>query len=112
MHWGSQNARSGAGTAAARALTPLPASMDLEFAQISDLGLVRTGNEDYFGSVQPDSPERVRSHGWFFAVADGVGGHDRGEVASHLTVETLLEGFRNATPGESHGSLLNKLVVS
>ena len=84
--------------------------MDLEFAQISDLGRVRTGNEDCLGSFQPDIPERVRSHGWLFAVADGVGGHDCGEVASHLAIETVVAGFREATPGESHSTLLNRLV--
>jgi protein phosphatase len=86
--------------------------MDLEFTHISDVGRVRTGNEDYIGCVEPDSPERVRSHGWFFAVADGVGGHDRGEVASHAAVECVLDGFRRATAGESHSSLLARLVQS
>jgi serine/threonine protein phosphatase PrpC len=86
--------------------------MDLEFAQISDLGRVRTGNEDYLGSVQPDAPERIRSHGWLFAVADGVGGHDLGEVASHTAVESILEGFRRSIAGESHSALLNRLVTT
>jgi protein phosphatase len=105
---GIDNAQAGTATAVAR--LPLPATMDVEFAQISDVGRVRTGNEDYLGSVRPDSLERVRSHGWFFALADGVGGHERGEVASHTAVETVLEGFRNATPGESHSTLLTRLV--
>lgn len=109
---GSSNASTGA-AAVARAKAPLPSStMDLEFAQISDLGRVRTGNEDYLGSVQPETPERVRSHGWLFAVADGVGGADLGEVASRTAIECLADGFRNAVAGESHSSLLARLIVS
>src|SRR5215831_15529701 len=111
MFSGSGNASSSA-AATARAVAALPASMDVEFTQISDVGRVRTGNEDYLGSVQPGTPERVRSHGWLFAVADGVGGHDCGEVASHTAIETILEGFRGATAGESHGALLGRLIQS
>jgi len=111
MFGGKQSAVSGVSTAVARARIALP-NMDLEFAQISDLGRVRTGNEDYLGSVQPDSPERVRSHGWLFAVADGVGGHDLGEVASHTAVESILQGFRSSVAGESHSALLNRLVTT
>jgi protein phosphatase len=43
-------------------------------------------------------------------LADGVGGHDKGEVASRTAVECLLAGFREAGPGEPHGALLSRLV--
>jgi len=84
--------------------------MDVEFAQLTDLGRVRQGNEDYLGHAAPLTPEDVRGRGWLFAVADGVGGHDLGEVASHTAVESLLAGFREAPPGESHSALLERLV--
>jgi PPM family protein phosphatase len=100
----------GFAVAAARALTPPQLSMDVEFTQLSDLGRVRQGNEDYVGHAVPGAPERVRSHGWLFVLADGVGGHDLGEVASHTAVESMLAGFRDATPGEAHGALLGRLV--
>jgi PPM family protein phosphatase len=89
---------------------PLLNSMDVEFAQLSDIGRVRQGNEDYFGHVAPATPEQARSRGWLFALADGVGGHDRGEVASHTAVECVLTGFREASPGESHSALLERLI--
>jgi protein phosphatase len=47
-----------------------------------------------------------------FAVADGVGGHAHGEVASRIAVETLLAGFPKAPAGESHTTLLERLVKS
>jgi len=84
--------------------------MDVEFAQISDVGRVRQGNEDYLGHVAPATPEEARSRGWLFALADGVGGHDLGEVASHTAVESVMAGFREAPLGESHPALLERLI--
>src|SRR5580692_6672463 len=105
---------SGSGTAAAvapaRRPEPAQISMDVEFAELSDVGKVRQGNEDFFGHVAPATPQRVRSHGWLFVVADGVGGHEYGEVASRLAVESVLAGFQDAHAGEPHGSLLGRLV--
>jgi PPM family protein phosphatase len=70
--------------------------LELEFAQLSDTGRVREGNEDYLGHVAPATPEAARSLGWLFVLADGVGGHDKGEVASRTAVEFVLAGFRKA----------------
>ena len=86
--------------------------LDLEFAQLSDPGKVRKQNEDYVGIVAPASLAQVRTQGWLFALADGVGGHEQGEIASQTAVETVLAGFRAAPPGESHTALLPRLVQS
>ena len=48
--------------------------LDLVFGQASDPGKVRTNNEDSLGSFIPNSRHQARSHGYLFAVADGVGG--------------------------------------
>jgi protein phosphatase len=84
--------------------------MDVEFVELSDLGKVREGNEDYFGHAAPDVATRVRSHGWLFVLADGVGGQDHGEVASRTAVDSVLSGFREAVPGEPHPGLLSSLI--
>ena len=84
--------------------------LELEFAQLSDPGRVRGHNEDYLGHVAPGTSAQARAQGWLFAVADGVGGHAQGEVASRLAIETLTAGFREAVAGEPHASLLQRLV--
>jgi protein phosphatase len=86
--------------------------LELEFAQASDCGRVRDHNEDYLGYVPPEVPEPGQSNGWLFALADGVGGQENGEVASRMAVETLLAGFRRAAHGEQLRSLLPRLVQS
>jgi protein phosphatase len=84
--------------------------LSLEFAELTDNGRAREHNEDAVGHVLPTSPEQVQSQGWFFAMADGVGGHELGEVASELAVKTAVEGFRRIPKGVMHVSLLPRLV--
>lgn len=58
---------------------------------LSHTGLVRPGNEDCFIS---DIKRR------FFAVADGMGGHQAGEVASYLALRALSERLFGSSEGE------------
>lgn len=67
----------------------------------TDTGLVRRNNEDCFAV---DSDLRLA------IVADGMGGEACGEVASALTVESLLSSFRELAAGESRRSQLFEAV--
>ena len=84
--------------------------LDIEFAELSHPGLQRDHNEDAFGHVLPADAAQVQSQGWFFALADGMGGHQMGEVASQLAIKTALDGFRKIPKGVMHVSLLPRLV--
>jgi serine/threonine protein phosphatase PrpC len=95
------------GAGAARAA---PSTLEVEYAELTDTGRVRDHNEDYLGHVLAETPERARSHGWLFALADGVGGHERGEVASKAAIECLTAGFVGSPGQEQHTGLLQRLV--
>src|ERR1700744_1519293 len=102
----------GAAASAGKPGSSQPSMLDLEFAELSDVGRVRDHNEDYSGYVLPASENEGRTHGWLFALADGVGGEERGEVASQTAIETLIAGFRAAPRGEAHTALMPRLVQS
>jgi protein phosphatase len=84
--------------------------LDLEFAELTDTGRTREHNEDAVGHVLPESAAQVQSQGWFFCMADGMGAHAKGEVASRLAVDTAVDGFRKIPKGVMHVSLLPRLV--
>jgi protein phosphatase len=84
--------------------------LQIDFAELSDRGQKRELNEDALGRVEPTSAAQVQSQGWLFALADGVGGQEKGEVASRLAVETVLASFRRIPKGVMHVSLLPRLV--
>ena len=84
--------------------------LDVEFAEVTDCGQSREHNEDSLGHVLPATPAQVQSQGWLFALADGVGGQDKGEVASRLAIDTVVSGFGKIPKGIMHVSLLPRLV--
>ncbi len=63
----------------------------VELAGATDTGCVRENNEDNF-AVEPDLGLLV--------VADGMGGHNSGEVASDIACKTIVEHARKMLGGE------------
>lgn len=84
--------------------------LDVQFGQATDPGKVRTNNEDAMGSFVPKSRQETRSHGYLFAVADGVGGMDLGEIASATAIQVVTEEFAQAQSGATLPGLLPRLV--
>ena len=66
--------------------------MEIQAAGLTDVGLKREGNEDAFSSDENSG---------LFIVADGMGGHLAGEVASRIAVEMIGSSFRRWTANET-----------
>jgi serine/threonine protein phosphatase PrpC len=52
----------------------------------SDIGLIRNNNEDVFRELPKEK---------FFVLADGMGGHNAGEIAASRAVEYMCSGIQN-----------------
>ena len=77
-------------------------SFDIEFAAVTDIGKIREKNEDNV---------LISSALGLGVVADGMGGHSAGEVASSIAVSVLAETIRkiNNTQLQIPDSFLPKL---
>jgi protein phosphatase len=69
------------------------ASLDISWDGCTDVGMVREQNEDNYACLSIGGKT-------LFVVADGMGGHDAGEVASKIAVETVCEEIRKGAASE------------
>src|ERR1051326_3731594 len=65
--------------------------MKIRYAAKTDVGMKRTHNEDYFSLIEDEQ---------LFLVADGMGGHASGEVASKMAAETIGEFYQRTREDE------------
>ena len=70
---------------------------DIESAGMTDVGRKRSGNEDAFF---------VDKQQQLYVVADGMGGHQAGEVASGIVVDTLQDYMTRVTTDAADDALL------
>ncbi len=61
----------------------------LEYAALSDLGLRRSNNQDSLAVMLAPSQQAWEEKGHIFTVADGMGAHAAGELASKIAAETI-----------------------
>ncbi len=86
------NTESPASQGGARTAPRSTADMSLVWCGLTDTGLLRDPNEDYFSC-------KALEESTLFVVADGMGGHDAGEVASRLAVETACKEVQEGAKG-------------
>jgi serine/threonine protein phosphatase PrpC len=85
------------------------AFMELTCTERSIQGPVRPNNEDLASFLQPESLDERRIRGSVALLADGVGGEERGELASRLAIGAALKAFGEAEPDIAPATLLGRM---
>ena len=78
----------------------------VEWAGLSDIGCLRANNEDSYGYWEPDDDEQFQRKGRLLIVADGMGGHEGGQEASRIAVETVQQVYAGAAEENSCAALV------
>ena len=65
----------------------------IRYAALSDIGLRRANNQDSYAVKIAATARQWLDRGHLFIVADGMGAHVAGEVASHLAAETVVQSY-------------------
>ncbi len=65
----------------------------VQYASLSDIGFRRRNNQDACVVMLSPDAETFQTRGHLFIVADGMGGHAVGELASKLAVDTIPHSY-------------------
>jgi serine/threonine-protein kinase len=82
--------------------------MDIRYYYLTAAG-GRAVNDDAIGFWKPSSPDEWRTRGAVMAIADGVGGHGDGDLASRLAISVAMQTFAAAEPSSPPTALLHQM---
>lgn len=66
---------------------------EIGFAARTDIGRVRENNEDKYDFFLPEDAPTLAVRGRLWAIADGMGGHSAGQVASEAALKTVIRSY-------------------
>lgn len=79
---------------------------------LSDLGNIRTNNEDKGLFYKVADENIIREKGYMLIVADGMGGHNAGEVASQMAADIVSREYFNMNVGSVEKNLEKALTLA
>ncbi len=82
----------------------------LKVAAKTDMGQVRENNEDKFDFYEPEDPAILAARGSLYAVSDGIGGAQAGQIASELLLKNLIGGYYNHSSSDLLTALYESIV--
>lgn len=91
---------------------PLRCYPVLRFAVKTDLGRIRENNEDKSDFYEPIDPTILAARGAFYAVADGMGGHAAGQIASEIALKSVISNFYDSPTDDIPTSLLESISAA
>lgn len=77
----------------------------IRFGAKTNLGRVRENNEDKFDFFVPDQNHILAKRGCLYAVADGMGGHAAGQIASEYALNVAIRAYYSDTTSEAEDAL-------
>lgn len=84
---------------------------EVVWAARTDIGRQRENNEDKFDFFLPEDPTRLALRGRLWAVADGMGGHNAGQIASEAALKSLVRSYFDASAPEDPAEALNAALT-
>jgi PPM family protein phosphatase len=84
----------------------------VEVASLTDVGCQRDNNEDSYLYWEPAGDDEFQRKGRLAVIADGMGGHEGGQEASRLAVETVRNVYDQATGDDPQAALVESLTAA
>ncbi len=84
----------------------------VKFAAKTDMGQVRENNEDKFEFYEPEAPGILAARGCFYAVADGIGGAQAGQIASETMLKKLIANYYDSAAPDLVNALYDAIVAT